>query len=333
MKWCQEIDFVRFILIIAVILVHIVNLGEVQPEMKSVVLSFLMPTFLLVTGYLVNIEKSIKGFAKYLIRLFLPYAIMVIGFSVLSFYLPVQDRLTEMSLKAILMKVFVTSIGPYWFLQTMIVCGIIYYACFYFLRNHLELASILSIVCFSLYFVADLSPVISIKAIPYYFLGAALRHTGIRFSSFFRKSPFAILPIIVLLIHHEMRDWGSIAILFVAYSLISFLSWFNGLIRTLGMYRHILFIGANTLPIYLFHPIFTMLAKYYLPLFDFDSSGATHAVVTVIIAIAGSLLLAYAMDKSGLSFLFGSHTFIRIHDSKCPAPIQIDLNVGQKDCS
>lgn len=309
-RW-YEIDFVRFFLIIAVILVHIVNFGNVHPETKSVILSFLMPTFLLITGYLVNVEKSKREFTKYLIRLFLPYAIMVIGYSVLSFYLPVQDGLTEMSLKAIMTKVFITSIGPYWFLQTMIVCGIIYYACFHFLRSHLELISILYILCIALIIIADHSPVLSIKAIPYYFLGATLRLAHVGFNDFFKKSPFAILPIIILLLHDDMRDWGSIAILTVVYCLISFLSWLGDLVCTWSLYKHILFVGANTLPIYLFHPIFTMLAKFYLPFFAFDTTGIIHVIATIVIAVIGSLLIAYIMEKSRLSYLFYRRTMLR----------------------
>ena len=56
----DEIDFQRAILIALVIFVHIVNFGNIHPNVKSGVLSFLMPTFLLVTGYLVKkseIEK------------------------------------------------------------------------------------------------------------------------------------------------------------------------------------------------------------------------------------------------------------------------------------
>lgn len=311
MKRCYEIDFVRFFLIIAVILVHIVNFGNVHPEAKSVILSFLMPTFLLITGYLVNAEKSKLEFAKYLIRLFLPYVIMVVAYSVLSFYLPVQDRLTEMTVKAIMTKVFITSIGPYWFLQTIIICGITYYACFHFLSNRIELVSVLFVLCFCLIIIADNSAALSIKAVPYYFLGAALRQTKIRFDSLFPKSPFAVLPVIILLFHEEMRDWGSIAILTVAYCVISFLCWVNGLVRSWGLYRHIVFIGANTLPIYLFHPIFTILAKFYLPLFAFDSSGIIHAIITIIIAVIGSVLVAHIMDRSRLSYLFGMHSILR----------------------
>ena len=305
----DEINFVRFFLIVAVILVHIVNFGNAHPEVKSVIMSFLMPTFLFITGYLVNIDKTPKEFSVYLLRIFLPYTIMVVGFSVMSFYLPVQDRLTEMSAMAILEKVFVTSIGPYWFLQTMIIFGIVYYACFHYL--HLELISILCLLCCVLIIVADNSKVLSIKAAPYYLLGASLRQANVRFSDFFKKSPPAILPATLLLSHAEMRDWGAISILAVVYCTISFLKWFSGFVCKWGLYKHVLFIGANTLPIYLFHPIFTMLAKFYLPLFTFDPTGITHAVCTVIIAISGSILIAKIMDRTSLSYLFGRRSILR----------------------
>ena len=231
---------------------------------------------------------------------------MVAGYSVLSFHLPVQDRLTEMSLGAILTKVFVYSIGPYWFLQTMIVCGIVYYTCFRLLRGHIEPVSVLFVLSFSLIILAEHSPSLSVKAMPYYLLGAALRQSRVSFNAFFKKSPFAILPIIALLLHDEMRDWGSIATPAVAYSLISFLSWLNSHVCRRGLYQPLLFIGANTLPVYLFHPIFTMLAKYYQPLFEFDSTRTVHALATVILAVTGSMLIAHIMDRTQLSILFGS---------------------------
>ena len=60
----------------------------------------------------------------------LPYVIMVSGFSVLSYFMPVRDGITELSFSQICEKIFVTSIGPYWFIQTMIICGILYYISF-----------------------------------------------------------------------------------------------------------------------------------------------------------------------------------------------------------
>ena len=68
------------------------------PQLKAGILSFMMPTFLIITGYLVNIEKSPKEMGRYLMCLALPYVIMVTGFSVLSYFMPVRDGITELSL-------------------------------------------------------------------------------------------------------------------------------------------------------------------------------------------------------------------------------------------
>ena len=120
-----DIDWIRAILIILMILIHIVSFGNAYPQLKAGILSFMMPTFLIITGYLVNIEKSPKEMGRYLMCLALPYFIMVTGFSVLSYFMPVRDGITELSLSQICEKIFVTSIGPYWFIQTMIICGIL----------------------------------------------------------------------------------------------------------------------------------------------------------------------------------------------------------------
>ena len=74
-----EIDFQRALLLSPVLLVPIVNFGNIHPDVKSGVLSFLMPTFLLVTGYLLNVDKPVRKFAIYLLRILLPYVIMVTG--------------------------------------------------------------------------------------------------------------------------------------------------------------------------------------------------------------------------------------------------------------
>lgn len=125
-----DIDWIRAILIILMILIHIVSFGNAYPQLKAGILSFMMPTFLIITGYLVNIEKSSKEMGRYLMCLALPYVIMVTSFSVLSYFMPVRDGITELSLSQICEKIFVTSIGPYWFIQTMIICGILYYVSF-----------------------------------------------------------------------------------------------------------------------------------------------------------------------------------------------------------
>ena len=306
-----DIDFARCILILEVVLIHIVNFGELYPEAKAVILSFLMPTFLLITGYLVNVEKTPKQFGRYLLCLFLPYALMVTGFSVLSYFLPVQDRMTELSVGAVLEKVFVTSIGPYWFLQTMMVCGALYYACFRWLRPRMPLVAVLLVFGLLLAVVAKATPVLYFDAIPYYYIGVVLRQTRTSYAAFFPKTGWAIVPMSVLLFYCGVREWGSIGILAVVWCAISLMSWLNGVVSRWRVHRHLLYIGANTLPIYLFHPIFTMLAKFYLPLFRFDPTGLLHTLFTLLLAIAGGLLLARLMEVTRLAYIFGKPTLLR----------------------
>lgn len=290
-----------------VILVHIVNLEELYPSAKTAMFTFFMPAFLIITGYLVNIDKSPRQFGGYIMRIALPYIIMVTAFSLLSLVLPVRDGLEELSVKALAKRVFVTSIGPYWFLYDMIVCGVVYYAVFHFFASSLNIASRLSILAFLLYVEAYFLPLLSFQSASLYFIGVVLRQWG-SFRGIFRPSFFSLFPFIFLIFQRDL--WNKWLCLLLPFFAISFLIW---------CYDHISprirdcmnYLGHNTLPIYIFHPIFTMLSKYYLPLFSFDPTGVLHAAVTLMASFAGSIFIAKILDRTGLSRIFGTKTMLR----------------------
>ena len=320
-----DIDWIRAILIILMILIHIVSFGNAYPQLKAGILSFMMPTFLIITGYLVNIEKSSKEMGRYLICLALPYVIMVTGFSVLSYFMPVRDGITELSLSQICEKIFVTSIGPYWFIQTMIICGILYYVSFKgaiwgtLRQGKTTMSTTTSLFIFAtLLLLLSKTPALSPSAATYYFIGAVLRQCHIGFDRIFRPSPVALLLWINLLGLEEWYDWGTLAIVFSCWCCISSLMWIHSLIKRLQdnvsvrkTEDTLLYIGRNTLPIYLFHPIFTMAAKFYHPLFNWDRSEICFALVTIFIAIAGSIGIAKMMEKTHLAYLFGKGKMLR----------------------
>lgn len=320
-----DIDWIRSILIILMILIHIVSFGNAYPQLKAGILSFMMPTFLIITGYLVNIEKSPKEMGRYLMCLALPYVIMVTGFSVLSYFMPVRDGITELSLSQICEKIFVTSIGPYWFIQTMIICGILYYVSFKgaiwgtLRQGKTTMSTTTSLFIFvTLLLLLSKTPALSPSAATYYFIGAVLRQCHIGFDRIFRPSPVALLLWINLLGLEEWYDWGTLAIVFSCWCCISSLMWIHSLIKRLqdnACVRKtedaLLYIGRNTLPIYLFHPIFTMAAKFYHPLFSWDRSEIIFALVTIFIAIAGSIGIAKMMEKTHLAYLFGKGKMLR----------------------
>lgn len=320
-----DIDWIRAILIILMILIHIVSFGNAYPQLKAGILSFMMPTFLIITGYLVNIEKSSKEMGRYLMCLALPYVIMVTGFSVLSYFMPVRDGITELSLSQICEKIFVTSIGPYWFIQTMIICGILYYVSFKgaiwgtLRQGKTTMSTTTSLFIFAtLLLLLSKTPALSPSAATYYFIGAVLRQCHIGFDRIFRPSPVALLLWINLLGLEEWYDWGTLAIVFSCWCCISSLMWIHSLIKRLqdnACVRKtedaLLYIGRNTLPIYLFHPIFTMAAKFYHPLFSWDRSEICFALVTIFIAVAGSIGIAKMMEKTRLAYLFGKGKILR----------------------
>lgn len=320
-----DIDWIRAILIILMILIHIVSFGNAYPQLKAGILSFMMPTFLIITGYLVNIEKSSKEMGRYLMCLALPYVIMVTGFSVLSYFMPVRDGITELSLSQICEKIFVTSIGPYWFIQTMIICGILYYVSFKgaiwgtLRQGKTTMSTTTSLFIFAtLLLPQSKTPALSPSAATYYFIGAVLRQCHIGFDRIFRPSPVALLLWLLLLGMEEWYDWGTLAIVFSCWCCISSLMWIHSLINHLQdnacvrkTEATLLYIGRNTLPIYLFHPIFTMAAKFYHPLFSWDRSEIIFALVTIFIAIAGSIGIAKMMEKTRLAYLFGKGKMLR----------------------
>ena len=307
-KKITEIDFVRCLLMCIVILVHIVSLGEMYPSAKTAAFTFFMPSFLIITGYLVNIDKNLRQFSVYILRIALPYIIMVTAFSLASLVMPVRDGLSELSVSALAERIFVTSIGSYWFLYDMIVCGVAYYAVFSLAPRSIGLASRLSLFACLLYVEAWFIPLLTFGDASLYFIGVALRQMGVGFVRAFRPSFFSLLPFSVLIVQRDL--WNKWLCLLLPFFAISFLVWchdvFPSRIRNLMNY-----LGHNTLPIYIFHPIFTMLSKFYLPFFAFDSTGILHAMATVFLSFLGSILIAKALDKTGVSCIFGTKALIR----------------------
>ena len=314
MKRNTDLDFIRAILILLMILIHIVSFGNAYPHIKAGILSFMMPTFLIITGYLVNIEKTPRQMGRYLMCLILPYVIMVTGFSVLSYFMPVRDGITELSLQQICERIFVTSISPYWFIQTMIICGVLYYCAFIGrFRSHLQRKGksvYTSLFIFAILLaIASRHPALSPSAAAYYFIGVAIRQCQTDWGKMFRAEPMAMILWAFLLCQKDWYSWGSIAVVFSCWCCISTFTWIRKF--TTKIDSTLLYIGRNTLPIYLFHPIFTMAAKYYHPLFAWDRSEVAFAAFTVMLAVAGSLAIAKAMELSKMAYVFGKGNMLR----------------------
>ena len=69
----NNIDYQRCVLICMVVMIHIVNFSTLYPDVKNFINFFFMQAFLLITGYLVNIRKTYKEFASYIMKIIIPY--------------------------------------------------------------------------------------------------------------------------------------------------------------------------------------------------------------------------------------------------------------------
>lgn len=89
----KELDFLKCIFIILMIIFHLVYIGDSYPYAKQVVYTFHMSAFLVISGYLNNVNKKIKAFGQSLLWIFIPYVCMETGYVIMSAILPVRKRL------------------------------------------------------------------------------------------------------------------------------------------------------------------------------------------------------------------------------------------------
>ncbi|MDO4931792.1 MAG: acyltransferase [Prevotellaceae bacterium] len=308
----NSIDHLRCVLIMMVILIHTVNFGNLYPEVKDCINFFFMPAFFLITGYLVNINKLLEesgAFIKYIARIALPYTIMVLGYSILSLYLPVRDGITDSSPATLAKVLFVTSIGPYWFLHTMMVCGTLYYTAFRLLMKY-SLGARCILFGSLLLIVALYTPLLSMRSAAFYFAGVSIRLFHGNLTGLIVPRYGGAIPFLLLALSPDYTKYGDLSVAILSISFISFVSALCN--RLPSMPSEVVgYIGRNTFPIYLFHPIFTMAAKFMLSLFSFDPTGLLHVSATILLGIAGSLLIAKFLDKTALSYCFGRRYMLR----------------------
>lgn len=296
-----QIDYLKSVFIILMIIFHLAYIGDKYPYAKQIVYTFHMPAFLIISGYLANIKK--EQFIISIIWLFIPYAIMETGYVFMSAILPVREKVENISISLLLNKVFVSPMGPYWYLHTLIIGYSIYYVTE---KIHSRMNEISFFILLGINFWLLSSywlNLISMANAIYFMIGIIIRQCKQNFLSVFQPSFSSIFPLLILCYYPMNLNRFTLAGIIITYLSISF---------SLEVYRYIPgkiknilhFIGENTLSILLFSPIFTITSKVLIPIFSFDPSGLCFICISIALVISGSLFIAWCMDKINLSYWF-----------------------------
>ena len=316
MERVGEIDFMKCVCILLMVVFHIIYIGDTYPTAKLFVYTFHMPVFLIISGWLTTVGKSPRDFVRHVWWIFVPYAVMEVAYASAATMMPVREAVGELSLGMLVGCVFVSPVGPYWYLHTLIVCllvtdGVARVRAFAARGGSRWRFGLLTELIVSGVLLGAVGQRLfggSFAANSMYFLaGFALRRCGISFTSVFRPSwlaPMAV-AVIVAVGGEAVMDRAVTGGVMIVGLMMSTMAAVYGL--TAGRLRAAaLYIGRNTLVILLFSPIFTALAKLWQPWFvTVDRTGMTFMLVTLTVAVAGSLGIARLMDIVGVARWMG----------------------------
>ena len=293
LRHLQELDFLKGVLIVLVISFHLVFIEQKYPYTKLVVYTFHMPAFLLVSGYLMNIGKAWKDFLHTMLRFAIPYLMMESAYVVMAARLPIAEHIETLTIGIFLEKLLIHPLGPYWYLQTLIICGLTYYAVFRWQQASITTRMLILALLFWL--IASKTGMLSLPFSLYFLTGALLRQNNVSFTKFFPVSWLA-LPAMALMTGHPQNlsssSAGSVFIVWLAVANILLL-WQH---LPQKLCRLICYLGRNTLPLFLFSPIFTFLCKQLVPYLPAEPTGLLFLAVALTVCIGGSLCVGKAIS-------------------------------------
>ncbi|MBO5834641.1 MAG: acyltransferase family protein [Bacteroidales bacterium] len=299
----EHLDFLKAVFIVLMVAFHLVYFSQGYPYIKQIVYTFHMPAFLLISGYLSKSNKSPKAFATSIFWLTIPYLVMESGYVLMASILPINDHVEHLNMALFLRKIFIDPLGPYWFLHTLIICKTICYAVSK-VATRLSLLS-RSIIIGIIFYLISRSGLMTLSYAFYFLAGFALSQSRLRFEDFFKASLWSLPALAILLSresHLHCHKLSGVLIVYMVISLCLFIfPYLKGKCK-----ESCLFIGRNSLAIYLFSPIFTICCKVLVPLLAFDPTRLIFLVLSLIICICGSFGIAKLLDSCKLSpFLFG----------------------------
>ena len=293
----EALDYLKCLFVLLMVAFHLAYFADGYPLLKQWVYTFHMPGFLLISGYLMRVDKTLHQFSRTLLWLAVPYLLLESSYITFSAFMPVRDGIEQLTLSTFADKFFLHPLGPYWYLHTIILCGIGYFIVWK-RRNY---STISRLILLGFYF-AGLSFVqlVAWDVSLYFFLGVVIRQSKLSFLQVFRPSWLAFIALLWLGCYPETFHKGSLGGLITVYLVISAaLAVFPHLLPSIK--RAALFLGRNSLALFLFSPIFTMVCKIFIPYLAFDSSRLLFLALSLPLCVLGALSVCRVLDALHLS--------------------------------
>lgn len=304
----KELDYLKSILILLMVAFHLVYIGDKYPYIKQIVYTFHMPASLIISGYLTNVQKDIRSFMRKLLWIFIPYLCLETGYVLMSHILPVRENVPEISSSILLHKIFIKPLGPYWYLHTLIICSLLYYLTFRYTR--MKTISQVILLGLGLFAVSYWGGIIVLANAIYFLAGVIIKQSKLPFIRIFQPSLLALVPMILLCCFPDNLNRGILAGITITYLAI-IISLYAHSYLSKGIRQCSYFIGRNTLVIFLFSPLFTILCKMFLPFLFFEPTGILFMIISVAITVSGCIVIAWSMDKLHFSrFFFGQDAIL-----------------------
>lgn len=304
-----ELDFLKCVFILLMIVFHLVYIGNRYPVAKAFVYTFHMPGFLIISGYLLHIQKPVPQFLRYIQWIFVPYLLMESGYVVMASVLPIREHIPQLTFGLFLDKLFLHPLGPYWYLHTLMLCGIVTYVVAQFASHHRVWMLLCVLLC--LWVLALLGLVTWINAV-YFCVGVALRLYHRPFIDIFHPAWWSFIGIVLVAtcVPNALQR-HTIGGMLIVYFVISFLLWLYPYLPK-GMAKISLFIGRNSLILLLFSPMFTVLSKQFQSYLLFEPSGMLFMLVALLFTVVGSFTVAYILQKLQVAqYVFGKSRIIK----------------------
>lgn len=295
----NHIDLIKCVMIVLMVAFHLQYIEHLYPTAKQVVFTFHMPVFLLISGFFTSVHKSGPDFLHRLGRIALPYVLAEAAYVVASAYMPVAGGVERLSVGVVLDKVFLHPLGPYWYLHTLAVATTVSWLVAR-LRRLTEGAQVV-LTAGLLLALSAWGGWLSLTGAVYFSIGLALRLWGLGLFAVSRATLWSLLPVVGLCLFPENRNALTLGGLGVSLLVGNFLTALCQRLPQRAL-RGPLWLGRNTLPILLFSPVFTMavkpLARWLEPI---DATGLLFLLLALVIAVGGSVMMAWVADRLGLS--------------------------------